>query len=127
MSKHCPENTGVDPREVISPRRNFQLLAVLHEQEDWSMGLGRWRNEDNGTWRTVLVQRWNGWQGSKGNPSARGFACWFVLPDETTALYLGDQKAAQDLLSRIIPDNLRDYVRNELGKGPITDQDAGAA
>lgn len=109
MSIKCPENTGVDPREVISPRSSWQLIAVLHEEENWSMAIGRWRNDDDGSWRSVLAQRWNGWQGSKGNPLSRGYPTWFVLPDETNDLYLA---------SHFIPNRLRKFVRDTLDEKP---------
>jgi hypothetical protein len=82
-------NTGQNPWNVISPRWHFQLIDVLHESQHWSMAFGRWReNEAPDDWRYVLCQRWNGWQGSKGNPISTGWPTWFVLPDDTYRLYL---------------------------------------
>ena len=50
-------------------------------------------------------QRWNGWQGSKGNPVSTGHITWFVLPDDTYPLYLA---------SRFIPTHLRQLVFDRL-------------
>jgi hypothetical protein len=97
-------NTGANPREVTSPRSNWQMVDVLHEADHWSMALGRWRS-DEGDWRPVLAQRWNGWQGSKGNPISRGYPTWFVLPDETYGLYIE---------SEFIPTDKRSFVRSFL-------------
>ena len=72
MSKNCPANTGTDPLDVIAPQRSWRLTAVLYGDAEWSMALGEWRNDDDGNWRPVLAQRWNGWQGSKGNPVSTG-------------------------------------------------------
>lgn len=100
------KSTGVNPREVNSPQSNWQLIEVLHESEDWSMAIGRWKSDDDGTWRPVLAQRWNGWEGSKGNPISRGYPTWFVLPDDTYDLYVD---------SRFIPSDMRPIVRGILG------------
>lgn len=96
-------NKGFNPMEVISPRARWQLIDVLHEDEWWSMALGRWYE---GEWRPVLVQRWNGGEGSNGNPTSRGFPTWFVLPDDTYSLYLN---------SKFIPDEKRTFVKAILG------------
>ncbi|MGH7056764.1 MAG: hypothetical protein ACREFZ_02625 [Acetobacteraceae bacterium] len=98
-------NTGTDPRRVISPQANWQLIDVLVETDNWSMALGRWKSE-NGDWRPVLAQRWNGREGSKGNPVSRGFATWFVLPDETYPLYLE---------SEFVPEEKRPLAQAVLG------------
>ncbi len=117
MSHACPENTGADPRTVIAPQRSWQLIAVLYENKHWSMALGRWRNDDDGLWKPALAQRWNGWDGSKGNPVSRGYSTWFVLPEETHDLYLQ---------TRFIPDNLRDLVIETLNRpGSENPQDVG--
>ena len=50
-------------------------------------------------------QRWNGWQGSKGNPVSTGHSTSFVLPDDTYPLYLA---------SRFIPTHLRQLVFDRL-------------
>jgi hypothetical protein len=105
-------NTGTDPRDVISPRSNWQLSDVLYESDDWSMAIGSWRNVD-GSWKRVLAQRWNGWEGStKGNPVSRGFPTWFILPTETFELYIE---------SEFVPANKRAFVRDFLGLSPARD------
>lgn len=95
---------GTDPRTVLSPRANWKLIAVLYVSKWWSMAYGTWTDE-NGS-RPVLVQRWNGEKGGKGNPTSTGHATWFVLPDETYPLYIE---------SRFIPDAEREKVRHTLG------------
>ena len=99
------KNSGVDPRDVVSPQSTWQLLAVLYESERWSMAIGRWKS-DEGKWRPVLAQRWNGWAGGKGNPISRGFPTWFIMPDETYGLYLG---------SEFIPAAKLPFVKDTLG------------
>ena len=98
------QNTGVNPRDVMSPRSSWHLIDVLYEAEHWSLAVGRW--QEDGEWRPVLAQRWNGRAGGKGNPVSRGFPTWFVLPDETYELYLG---------SRYVPRDRQAFVRGILG------------
>ncbi len=83
----------------------WQLIDVLHEAEHWSMAVGRWKSEE-GNWRPVLAQRWNGSDGSKGNPISRGYPTWFVVPDETYGLYID---------SDFIPAAKKPFVRDILG------------
>lgn len=99
-------NSGVNPREVLSPVSNWQLIDVLYEAKWWSMAIGRWRDEE-GTWRPVLAQRWNGDEGSKGNPVSRGYPTWFILPDETYSLYLNEG-------NEFIPAEKRAFVKDIL-------------
>jgi len=101
-------NTGVNPHTVVSPQSNWQLIDVLLETEDWSMAVGRWKSDD-GQWRPVLAQRWNGANGSKGNPISRGYPTWFVLPDDTYGLYID---------SSFVPIEKRSFVRGILGLAP---------
>ena len=99
------KNTGTDPRQVMSPKSNWKLIEVLYETEHWSMAIALWKSDDDGTWRPVLAQRWNGWNGSKGNPISRGFPTWYVLPDVTYGLYLE---------SEFVPPDKRPFVRDIL-------------
>ena len=99
------KNSGIDPRDVVSPQSTWQLIDVLYESEDWSMAIGRWKS-DEGKWRPVLAQRWNGWEGGKGNPISRGFPTWFIMPDETYGLYLS---------SEFIPAAKLPFVKDILG------------
>ena len=49
-------NRGMNPRDALSPRANWQLIDVLYESEHWSMALGRWGSEEtNGAlfWRSA--------------------------------------------------------------------------
>lgn len=98
-------NTGMNPRLVVAPQNSWHPMDVLWEDDYWSMALGRWRSED-GNWRPVLAQRWNGEGGAKGNPVSRGYPTWFILPDETYELYAD---------SEFIPAEKRQFVRNFLG------------
>jgi hypothetical protein len=98
------KNRGFDPRDALSPRAQWQLIDVVHEDEYWSMAIGRWK--EGGEWRPVLAQRWNGGEGEKGNPVSHGFATWFVLPDDTFKLYAE---------SEFIPEAKRPFVKDILG------------
>jgi hypothetical protein len=102
-----PKNTGTDPRRVIAPQRSLHLVDVLYEDLHWSMAAGYWYSDDDG-WRPVLLQRWNGWEGSKGNPISTGHPTWFVLPDSTYGLYMYNSKHP------FIPSHLRDWARRFL-------------
>lgn len=97
-------NRGMNPRDALSPRANWQLIDVLYESEHWSMALGRWGSDDG--WRPVLAQRWNGGEGEKGNPTAHGYPTWFVVPDDTYQLYID---------SDFIPEGKRAFVKDILG------------
>lgn len=94
---------GLHPREAVSPRDKWKLIYLLHVSKWWSMAFGQWTDAE-GT-RYVLAQRWNGEGGEKGNPISRGYATWFVLPDETYPLYIE---------SRFIPDDKREKIRTLL-------------
>lgn len=107
------ENCGVNPREVLSPVSTWQLIDVLYETKSWSMAIGRWR-DDKGDWRPVLAQRWNGNEGSKGNPISRGYPTWFILPDDTYFLYLNEN-------NKFIPEEKRAFV-NDILKSIIKKQ-----
>ncbi|MGO8739145.1 hypothetical protein [Rhodoblastus sp.] len=98
------QNRGFNPHDAISPRAQWQLVDVLHEGEQWSMAVGKWREPDG--WRNVLAQRWNGGEGEKGNPVSHGYPTWFVLPDETYVLYIS---------SAFIPEEKRRFVKDFLG------------
>lgn len=98
------QNKGFNPRDALSPRDRWQLIDILYEDEDWSMAIGRWRDDDDA--RPVLAQRWNGAEGEKGNPVSHGFATWFVIPDETYKLFLQ---------SEFIPEVKRAFVKDILG------------
>lgn len=95
--------TGLHPREVVSPRDKWKLIYILHVTKWWSMAFGQWTDDEQT--RYVLAQRWNGEDGEKGNPISRGYATWFVLPDETYPLYIE---------SRFIPDDKREKIRTLL-------------
>jgi hypothetical protein len=96
---------AMKPQNVLSPRANWQLTDVLYENADWALALGKWRDEE-GNWRPVLAQRWNGHGDEKGMPTSRGISIWFVIPDETYFLYAD---------SRFITSEKRPFVKAVLG------------
>lgn len=109
MAKN-PKNTGADPRTVLAPRWHLNLIDVLYEDEDWSLAVGQWR-DDEGQWRPVLLQRWNGWNGSKGNPVSSGHPTWFVVPDFNYKMYVTSEYSP-------IPEDKRDWLRDVLNLPP---------
>lgn len=76
----------IKAEDVRSPRNGWTLIQVLHDggpsTDDhgaWSLCVGEW----HGTRR--LAARWNGHDSGgspAGNPSARGFPTWFIVPHE---------------------------------------------
>lgn len=72
-------NEYVIPGEVISPKRQWSLVAVLYDRGEGqaSVAIGRWDGEP------VLAMRWNGTDNNViGNPQSRGLPTWFVVPSE---------------------------------------------
>ena len=69
---------SVDPTTVMSPKDRLDPpLTIVHETVDWSMATAFWDKR-----RRVLL-RWNGDEDRRlGNPVSRGYATWFVLPEE---------------------------------------------
>ena len=67
------------PSEVISPKRQWTLVSVLHDRGEGNaaVALGRWEGDP------VLAMRWNGTSGNPiGNPQSRGLPTWFIVPNE---------------------------------------------
>lgn len=72
-------NEYVIPGEVVSPKRQWSLVAVLYDRGEGqaSVAIGRWDGEP------VLAMRWNGTDDNTiGNPQSRGLPTWFILPRE---------------------------------------------
>jgi hypothetical protein len=69
----------VPPTAVVSPKKNWSLIAVLEDKgpRDAALALGRWDNVP------CLAMRWNGDNDVNpiGNPQSRGLPTWFVVPD----------------------------------------------
>ncbi len=75
----------VEPATVLAPRSMVKSVDVLYNTGPggWSVALLKWGDDE-----TVGI-RWNGEPGPGiGQPQARGFATWFVLPDELRAVVL---------------------------------------
>jgi hypothetical protein len=99
-----------DPRTVTSPAKHWRLIEVLYESKptddyDWSLAIGTW-TDDNGHSRIVFAQRWNGDPTPLGNPNARGYATWYVTPDEQNEMLAE---------SRFVKEDKRALVRGLLG------------
>lgn len=71
----------VDPNTVTSPQHSWKLKKVLFDsaqmsrQGGWSVAEGEWEG------KPCIGVRWNGDASSNGNPTSRGYATWFILPD----------------------------------------------
>jgi hypothetical protein len=69
----------IRPIEVTSPRRQWSLIAVLHDPKEAGkcvLALGRWEN------KPMLAMRWNGTaENPIGNPQSRGLPTWFIVPE----------------------------------------------
>ena len=76
----------VCPRDVVSPQSNWELITVLYNggDEGWSVAEGKWREDGEENWKSVVAIRWNrSHTGShKGHPLSRGYPVWFIVPDE---------------------------------------------
>lgn len=71
----------VDPNTVDSPKAIWKLNEVLIStgQGGWSIAKGIWDKEE------VIGIRWNGSDddgAGPGNPHSRGYATWFIIPNE---------------------------------------------
>ncbi len=70
----------IDPNTVISPKASWKLKSIIYNsgQSGWSAAEGEWEGSP------CLGVRWNGSVSDEGvgNPQSRGFATWFIVPDE---------------------------------------------
>ncbi len=74
----------VNPRQVVSPKKSISNLIPIYdggiyesgvEEKGWSVAIMYWDQ------RPAVGIRWNGEEGSPGNPQSRGLPTWFILPD----------------------------------------------
>jgi hypothetical protein len=82
-------NEYITPNGVISPKRQWSLVAVLYDRGEGqaSAAIGRWDGEP------VLAMRWNGTDGNViGNPQSRGLPIWFIVPNEFRVAVLEELK-----------------------------------
>lgn len=76
----------IKANDVRSPKGAWSLIQVLvdngpstDEEGAWSLSVGEWYGKRR------LAARWNGHNAegkTAGNPSARGFPTWFIVPPE---------------------------------------------
>lgn len=68
----------IHPQMVLSPKAGVSNLQVIYDggEGQWSAARMNWYSSE------VLALRWNGEDGSVGNPQSRGVPTWFVVPDE---------------------------------------------
>lgn len=86
----------VHPSDVVSPKKHFTLITVLHDEGSgaWALALGKWKNSP------VLAMRWNGNKESPiGNPQSRGLPTWFIIPEEYNESILGMKIISPDKLT----------------------------
>lgn len=88
----------ISPTAVISPKRYWSLITVLHDggPGGCALAVGRWENTP------VLAMRWNGDNDDNpiGNPQSRGLPTWFIVPDDYVEPILGTLRADQLTLAR---------------------------
>jgi len=107
------ENKGIDPQKVTSPRNKWKLKEVLIEGKWWSLAIGTWITNDNPN-NHVLVMRWNGHEGTKGNPVSNDYPTWFVLPDETYEVLVNKGFLESQNLSKEKIDFVKDFLKNKI-------------
>jgi hypothetical protein len=76
----------IKPNDVLSPKRQWVLIAILDEgsASEAALAIGRWDDQP------VLAVRWNGSKDNRlGNPQSRGLPTWFILPDKYREAILG--------------------------------------
>ena len=68
----------IPPSMVLSPKGRIAKLNVIYDggEGSWSMAEMEWDESP------ALGLRWNGEEGSIGNPQSRGLPTWFIVPDE---------------------------------------------
>ncbi|MBB3905667.1 hypothetical protein [Methylobacterium brachythecii] len=76
----------IKAEDVRSPRGAWALIQVLYDggpstddEGAWSLCVGEWYGKRR------LAARWNGQDeggSAAGNPSARGYPTWFIVPPE---------------------------------------------
>src|ERR1035437_4366803 len=82
------------PSEVVSPKKNWGLIAVLDDEgtEGGSaLAIGRWDG------KVALAMRWNGDDARpNGNPQSRAVPTWFIVPDKFCEDILQNKGLARD-------------------------------
>ena len=84
------------PDQVRSPRKNWNLIAVLDDgsAKTTALAIGRWDGD------LVLAMRWNGDdENPVGNPQSRGIPTWFVLEEKYYEAILGSGILSADKLT----------------------------
>ncbi len=84
----------IKPQDVVSPRNRLSKVKVIFDGGEgaWSLARLTWDGDDG-----ALGIRWNGSDGAEvGNPSARNYPTWFIVPHEIaelieTSLILGNK------------------------------------
>ena len=72
------------PEDARSPRHRLKELRVFRDNGpgNWAAAWVRW-DEGDKTGKWSLAMRWNGSDNTpRGNPTSRGHATWFIVPDE---------------------------------------------
>jgi len=94
-----------DPKTVISPKPNVKNIIVLHDGGNkpgsYSVAKLKWNGRD------VIGVRWNinenepfdpakvsGAEDCIGEPNSRGYATWFILPDDLLQTLIKGEKFA---------------------------------
>lgn len=75
----------ISPTMVVSPKASVADLRVIYDggEGSWSAAIMTWDGDAG-----ALGIRWNGEDGSVGNPQSRGIPTWFIVPDELTEVIL---------------------------------------
>lgn len=116
----------MEPATVTAPRNLVKGVDVLFNTGPggWSVARLEWEDHE------VLGIRWNGEDGpGVGNPQSRGFATWFVLPDELRPtivdrieeLSLHKEGGLLSQYREMALDKAREADAQEWGEGLISD------
>ena len=68
----------IPPSIVLSPKGRIANLKVIFDGGEWSWSMAEM--ECDGI--PSLGLRWNGGEGSIGNPQSWGLPTWFIVPEE---------------------------------------------
>ena len=74
----------IKPDDVLSPKQNWTLIAVLDEgrARECALAIGRWTDK----WvrgKIFLAMRWNGHdENPLGNPQSRGLPTWMMIDEK---------------------------------------------
>lgn len=91
----------IKPGDVISPKANWNLIAVLDEGSErrCALAIGRWTDKHtNG--KIYLAMRWNGsTEAPVGNPQSRGVPTWMMIDERYNESLLTSGTIAPDKLT----------------------------